>query len=187
MKRFLLMTLALLMLAMSVFAASSPSITDENMYDVEIIPTVPGVSLDGLVIKAIPETEVALKVIEQVQELAKGQPSFVNAVFADKIEEIKAVLVEGADHEAMKLQELTTLLVAGYKEEMGKLFVRLTFPTVFEEKDPVLVMIGMVEGEQVTWEPFEAKANMEGKIEMFMEAELLLKVQAGEAVIAVLK
>lgn len=187
MKRFLLVTLALAMCVLTAFAASSPSITDENMYNVEITPVVPGTSLEGLAIKAIPETETALKVIEQVKQLADNQPSFVNAVFADKLEEIKAVLPEGTDAQAMKLQELTTLLVAGYKEEMGDINAKLTFPTVFEQEDKVLVMIGMVEGEAVAWAPYAAQVNEEGKIVMLMDSELLLKVQSGDAVIAVLK
>lgn len=185
----ILLTLALaLVLAVqftAAFATASPTTAD--LYKVELAKPDGSPAPAGLLIAAIPETETALKVLEDVAETTQGQP-VVPSYFADQAEDIAKVLPEGTDAAALKLNELASLVVSGYEADMGDIAARLSFPTLFDATKPVLVLVGLVEGEEVVWEVVQqAGADAEGKVIVLFPSELLLKVQAGNAVIAVLQ
>ena len=48
-------------------------------------------------------------------------------------------------------------------------------------------MVGLVQGEDIVWEALVGSVDFEGNLLVTMPADLLLKVQAGEAVVAVLQ
>ena len=70
---------------------------------------------------------------------------------------------------------------------MGPIAVKLAFPTLFEVGKPVVVMVGLVQGEEIVWEALLGTAQADGSVLVTMPGELLVKVQAGEAVVAVLQ
>lgn len=93
------------------------------------------------------------------------------------------------DITGMELQEVSTLVVEGYKASIGEVHLTLTFPTTFKAGEPVLVMVGLVNGGEVTeWICIEAEVNDEGQITMFVSADIMNKIQeADEAVIVVMQ
>lgn len=189
MKKLTLLALALMMLVSSAFAASSPSITNKDMYKVTTTTTTPAQETDplaGLVIRIDPETDDAKAVLEKIKSDAAGKDSLVDAVFAEQAEAVKGLLkVEKLDE--VKLIELASLIVSGYKQEMGAIQANLAFPTLFDANLPLVAMIGMIENDTVAWEPLLGTANAQGEVVLTLSPELLLKVQAGNAVIAILK
>ncbi|HSK68161.1 MAG TPA: hypothetical protein VLA21_02755, partial [Candidatus Limnocylindria bacterium] len=142
---------------------------------------------DGLVIALVPETEAVAQVLADIVQQAQGLP-VTSTYFATYQEAIQGVLPEGADLAALELQELTGLVVSGYEEAMGDVAVRFGFPTLFDPLKPVVVLVGLAEGDGVTWQVLEfAVSNADGGVDTIFPAELLLAVQAGQALIAVLQ
>ncbi|MDD4711304.1 MAG: hypothetical protein PHD27_08565 [Eubacteriales bacterium] len=180
-KRTLSLILVMALVLVVPFAsASSPSVDNDAMYDV-----IPGV--ESVIITVLPETETSQEVLADITAAIEGDKPVVSAYFAEQALDIQALLPVGTDVDTLKLFELATLMVSGYTADMGPLTVKLTFPTAFEYGKPVVVMVGLVQGEDIVWEALIGSVDFEGNLLVTMPADLLLKVQAGEAVVAVLQ
>ena len=184
--RILILTLALLFVVQLAYA-TVPSVTTADLYDVEVTKLDGSPAPDGLVAIVIPYTTTALTVLEEVNAAVAGNQPVVPAYFADQQEDLQAVLPLGTDLNDLQLKELDNLYFSGYTQDMGDLKAKLTFPTQFVYGKPVAVLIGLVVGDVVVWEVVPAVVNFDGSITIDMSSELLLKVQAGNAVISVLQ
>lgn len=186
MKKLLLITLALLLVATSALAAATPSITKQDMFKV-VMTTPDGKPLPAtLSITLDPESETALAVLESIKKLAQGQPSLADAVFGEQADAIKEAL-KTDKLEKVKLHELASLIISGYTEDMGSIQSSFAFPTQFVPDQPLVGMLGMVDGEAIAWEALPGMSNAAGGVVLTLSPEVMLKVQDGNAVLAIIK
>lgn len=183
--RILILALALLFVVQIAYA--TPSVTTTDLYNEEVNLLGGAQAPLGLIIDVIPETQTAQNVLEDVTAAIAGGQPVVTAYFADQQADLLAVLPVGTDLNTLQLMELENLYVSGYTADMGDLQAKLTFPTMFVFGKPVAVLVGLVTGDVVVWEVVPAVVNADGSITVNMTSELLLKVQAGTAVISVLQ
>ena len=184
--RILTLALALLFVVQIASAATVPSRRTADLYIVKVTKLDGSAIPAGLVITLVPETETVRTILAKVTAAIAGNKSVVSSFFADQQEAIRKVLPAGTGLNALQLKELTSLLVSGYTEDLGALVFRLTFPAKFEVDKPLVVMVGLVEGDQITWLVFAGVADQDGNVIVTLPAELLLKIQAGNAVISIL-
>ena len=175
----------MLVLPFAASAANSPSVTNDALYNVGGLQALPGV--ENVVIEIVPETPAAVKLLEEVTAAVEGDKPVVSAFFAEQTAAVGALLPAGTDLDALQLKELAGLRVSGYTADMGPIAVKLAFPTLFEVGKPVVVMVGLVQGEEIVWEALLGTAQADGSVLVTMPGELLVKVQAGEAVVTVLQ
>lgn len=186
-KRTVSLVLVMAMMLVLPFAASasSPSVTNNALYNTAGLQALPGV--ESVVIEIVPETPAAVKLLADVTAAVEGDKPVVSTFFAEQADAVKALLPAGTDADALKLFELAGLRVSGFTPDMGAIAVQLAFPTLFEVGKPVVVMVGLVEGDVITWEALLGTAQADGSVLVTMPGELLASVQAGEAVVTVLQ
>lgn len=156
-----------------------PSITTGGLYSGSSDSDDPSITVS-------PDAPEVQNLLEQINQFLEGEKP-VSDFFDGQQAAMQAALPEGASLEDLALQELASLDVSNYTPNgAGGLDVTLKFPTKFDPDKPVLVMIGLMVGDEIIWEPFPAEVDEDGNIKLLLSDEQLLKIQAGNAVIAVL-
>ena len=69
----------------------------------------------------------------------------------------------------------------------GGVTATVKFAAAFEQDAELAVLLGMINGTEVTWQPLEAKVEEDGSLTISLTAEQAKAVQDGVAVIAVLQ
>lgn len=157
--------------------------------------TVPSITIGGMYsgsttssgsfsfsINVIPDTPTVKDLLEQMKD---QKP--ISGFFDGQQAAMQAALPEGTNLEDLALQELCSLEVKNYTAgSAGQLDLSIKFPTQFDPDKPVSFLIGFVENGQVKWQVIPAQVDEDGDLRVILSDELLLKIQAGNAVAAVL-
>lgn len=85
----------------------------------------------------------------------------------------------------VKVYEFVPVTMTGYDEAAGDVKATLTFATPYAADSKVVVMVGLVDGEAITWTALEATVNAEGAVEVVFPAALMTGIQNGTALLAV--
>ncbi len=208
-KKPLCLLLSLLMLCLSVSAfAAIPSKTTQDMAHVSRIDTknsVPvGAAFSFSFANAAPATEAERIAVER--KLAATQAE-LSAIYAFSVEnqrpvidyfgdDIKAaaglLLPEGFDMDTLAMNELVPLMINGYEEAYGDMTVYLEFATQYQPGQPLVALVGVVtgvdeQGQQIVeWVPLQAEATEDGLVKVDFPSDLIMKIQQGDAMLAVL-
>ena len=186
MKNRLLLTIVSLLMVASLAMASVPSPTANDLYNATLTMPDGSPAPEGLSVSLVPENETTAQLLLKIMQAMQGQP-IVNTYFADVLEAIRAVLPEGTDLAALQLHELAALAVNGCPENICDLVLCLTCPTLFDTLKPVAVLVGLVENDRVNWHVLRAAPNARGGVDVTLPSALLLSIQAGNAVFAILQ
>lgn len=175
----ILLVVAMLSVAIAAFAdtaLSTPSKTTEDMTSFEVTVENP---VDGkaVTLKTVPENEKAAAELAKAQEAGSVEAYFGNETAAA----INAILGSAE----VSLDEFCAALEEGYEEGMGSVTVTVELPTPYEKDEKVAVLVGLVEGDAVTWKVFEGTGLEDGKVQLTLDAETALKLAAGPALFAV--
>lgn len=91
--------------------------------------------------------------------------------------------------EKMEINEIITIEAAGYKEEMGSVKVSYTFATVYVPEQTLIALYGLYSGEKdengefaVEWMPVPASANADGKVEIQLTPEQMIRITNAKTV-----
>ena len=171
-KVFALMLVLALALSAAAFAEEAPA---EEAAGSPVPFEVTAVTPESLnvIVKAAEEDETATQLLTFITET--NDNGFV----------FGASGVEGvADYD---LVELVRLFISGYEEGMGGVTATVKFAAAFEQDAELAVLLGMINGTEVTWQPLEAKVEEDGSLTISLTAEQAKAVQDGVAVIAVLQ
>ncbi len=203
MKKIICLALAfLLCLTGAALAEAIPSRTTDDMTGVEVSPENPLVGSEFF-IRLVEKDETAYQThldacAAEVAKLAAGQD--VERYFGETTDsegrpvDLRAVL----DTDALNVYEFWPVIAGGYEESYGKVITKLLFPTPYEKDEKVVIMIGEVtleaEGKQtVKWTAYEGVglgiqegvAEKEGAIRTELDPEIVLAIQNGIALLAV--
>ncbi len=96
-----------------------------------------------------------------------------------------AKVLDLQDGETLNVHDFCAFVVDGFAEDCGNVTAALTFPTVYAENEEVIVLIGLVETEAITWTAFEGVGAADGSIKVEIPQEMVQKIQNGEAVMAI--
>lgn len=209
MKKFVCLVVALLLcLSVSAVAENSvPSKTTEDLTRFDVVaenqPGDPGIYL-------IPVNEVTVgDTIENYQEridicqveiekLAAAET--IESYFGEVVDKDGNVVVlsEALGTTELNVFEFSPAVAGGFKEDCGKVTATMLFPTVYEQDEQVLVLIGIVtvhedNTQTVAWHVFEgvgqgAAEGMEevyGAVKVELAPEIVTAIQNGMALLAV--
>ena len=108
------------------------------------------------------------------------------AYFGDAVKAEIAALLPGVNVDTLQLNELTAISVKNYSITNGSLTVNCVFPTKYTAGQKVVVMIGVQQNGTVSWMSFAGTVLNDGSVSVTLPADVLLRIQNGNAVIAVL-
>ena len=108
------------------------------------------------------------------------------AYFGDDVKAELEALLPGVDVDALQLNELTAITVTGYSIINGSLTINCVFPTKYTVGQNVAVVIGVQQNGVMVWKVFTATVLADGSLNVTLPADVLLSIQSGTAVIAVL-
>lgn len=206
MKKFMSFVLAMMLcLSTAALAENVPSKNTGDMiqFEVTVEQTVGDTTpvLAPVTAQNAQTPEQQAKVEKCEQEIAKlNESPSIEAYFgevknsAGETVDLKAML--GTD--TLNVFEFCPVMAEGFAEANGQVSAKLVFSTPYEKGQKVVVMIGIVTtaadgSTTVTWHAFEGEGLGEvqgagatfGGIEVALSAEIVLAIQSGEAMMAV--
>lgn len=183
MKKLLGISLAMLLTVMAVAAYAAPSKTTGDMVQTDTV-NMPAV------VASVPTTDAAVEMAAKVttdmgEKIAAGITAA--AYFGENVQaDIAAALPADKDAATLVCNELVPLAISGYAEGMGDVMAKIQFATVYEKGQPVVALLGFVNGENVEWNVLKAQAIEGGLVELTIPADLALKMTTQNALLAVL-
>lgn len=195
MKKTICLLLSLLLCLTSVVAFAeavepaeeiAPSKTVQDLTLIEIVK-VANPPADGFYIKIVDPSEV------KEQEMEKLNQVETEEYFADLKNNAgaPAALAEYVGSGDLTLAAFSAVTAGGYDAAYGDVTVRLLFPIVYEDGQKVAVLIGIVTENNVAWTVFEGVSvgsetvEAQGTIEAVLTPEIVLAIQDGTALLAV--
>ena len=190
MKKFVCMLLVL-MVALSAMAMAEfvPSKTTGDLTQVTVEAEDP-TAYEGLMVAAVVTEAVEYeKKIEicnsEIEKLSAAEN--VVAYFGEVKNASGEVvdILEMLNVEAVNVYEFCPIVASGYTAEMGNVTLAMQFATPYEVDEAVIVLIGLVaEDETVAWTAYEGVVTEDG-VKVEFDAEMLLAIQEGDALLAV--
>lgn len=185
----LVLALVLCMGAVAAMAASSPTTDDMN----ETTTNKPKTST--LVVKTIDLNSAEYKALVEkcLAELEKLENSESAAVYFGEVidsEGNKVPFAELFGEDALTVCEMMPIVVENYDESLGDVKVTLQFATPFEKGEEVVVLIGLIDGQtgEVEWYALKGVGTgVNGAVEVVVTSKMMVAIQNGQALIAVLK
>ena len=126
-------------------------------------------------------------------------PSVVDAEDDDTVKALLDAIAETNDNEKVfgsanveglndyELVELVGLSIADYDESMGEVTLNIQFASSFEKSAQLLVLLGLIDGGEVTWQGVSFQIEDDGCLTITLTAEQAKAVAEGTAVLAVLQ
>lgn len=186
-KRILSMMLVL-MLAFAGFACAEavPSVTVETVVTVAGATSSTGVVLpETFKVEVVPQSETAVKVIAEITEAVKAAP--VASYFGEEVmTAVAAKLPVAVETTALKLNELTTVTVAGYDATYEDVVVTLALTADYADDDTIVVLVGIVVDGVLTWVPMDATI-VDGQVNVTFTQEVLTAAGSNEMLFALLR
>ena len=209
MKKFVCMLLVLMVSLCAAAMATEyvPSKTTGDMIQFTIKTESPAVAAaENLVIRPVVSAEVPAEIAadpvaaEKYQEKVEICNTEVKKL-AETITESKSVVeyfgeVKTASGETISIQEVLgteavnvfefcPFVVEGYEADLGAVAMTMQFATTYAVDEEIIIMIGLVaEDGTIEWFAFEAIGTEEG-VEVEFDAETLIAIQEGTALMAV--
>ncbi|MBQ9197281.1 MAG: hypothetical protein IJ157_08555 [Clostridia bacterium] len=194
MKKLIAIMLTLIMTLSLATAFATSSITASDVAEVVVEPTAapaattaaaveeveeePVEEEEELVVAIIAETEEQTAELEKIEEFIKEAPLaeyFAEEEFAEEL----------ADKD-LQLDEMVPMLIENYEPEMGELTLTVKFDTVYEEDDPIYVLVALFDEEgNVNWVLIDAEnvtVTADGSLSIKFPTELLEQMSAAASV-----
>ena len=126
-------------------------------------------------------------------------PSVVDAEDDDTVKALLDAIVDADDNEKVfgsanveglndyELVELVGLSIADYDESMGEVTLNIQFASSFDKGAELLVLLGLIDGGEVTWQNASFQIEEDGSLTITLTAEQAKAVAEGTAVLAVLQ
>ena len=172
MKKIISLVLALILslsVASALAATKSPGTNDS--YDTE--------SLVGRLI-LIPDSKLAAELLEILKASASIDDFFGEVITVDGT---KVLLSDLLGTDKLTVNEFVGVTYEGPMDK--KIKVAITVPSVYKEGERVIVVIGIVEGEEVTWYGFEGTVNKKSQVIVELTPELFKAMKDKDCVIAI--
>ncbi len=185
---------------------AAPSKTAEDMTHIEVEVENTEDDASGFFIRDVQETEEEYQnrldacavEIEKMAAAESFEEYFADATdFSGNAVDLDEAL-EVTETEELKVYECLPVIAGGYKEEFGKVHVKMLFPTPYEVGQKVMVMIGFVtineDGTQtVQWIAYEGygiestvdDVTLQGCIETTLDPEIVEAIETGLALVAI--
>lgn len=191
MKKLICLVLALVLCMGAVAAMAAPSPTTDDMNET----TTNKPKTSTLVVKTIDlnSTEYKALVEKCLAELEKLENSESVAVYFGEVidsEDNKAPFAELFGEDALTVCEMMPIVVENYDESLGDVKITLQFATPFEKGEEVVVLIGLIDGQtgEVEWYALKGVGTgVNGAVEVVVTSKMMVAIQNGQALIAVLK
>lgn len=172
MKKIISLVLALILSLSAASALAATKSPDTNhIYDTE--------SLVGRLI-LIPDSKLAAELLEILKGSASIDDFFGEVITVDGT---KALLSDLLGTDKLTVNEFVGVTYEGPMDK--KIKVAITVPSVYKEGERVIVVIGIVEGEEVTWYGFEGTVNKKGQVIVELTPELFKAMKDKDCVIAI--
>ena len=172
MKKIISLVLALILslsVASALAATKSPDTNDS--YDTE--------SLVGRLI-LIPDSKLAAELLEILKASASIDDFFGEVITVDGT---KVLLSDLLGTDKLTVNEFVGVTYEGPMDK--KIKVAITVPSVYKEGERVIVVIGIVEGEEVTWYGFEGTVNKKSQVIVELTPELFKAMKDKDCIIAI--
>ena len=213
MKKLICLVLALLCLSSIAFAEVVPSKTTSDLVDVEVqVETETGVAIpdeEPLVVQ--PVTIITLKnAVDPVERAAYEERLAIVQTEVEKlfntvkdgktVEDYIGTVVDAQGNsvslqaklgsDTLNVHEMVPLVVDGYKVEYGKVTARMSFATLYEKDEPLVVLVGIVNttgAEQaVAWTAFDGIGlGADEGIQVEFDAAIMESIQNETAILAI--
>lgn len=183
-----------------------PSKTAEDMTHIEVDVENTEEDASGFFIRDVQETEEEYQTrldacaveIEKMAAAESFEEYFADATdFSGNAVDLDEAL-EVTETEELKVYECLPVIAGGYKEEFGKVNVKMLFPTPYEVGQKVMVMIGFVtineDGTQtVQWIAYDGygiestvdDVTLQGCIQTILDPEIVEAIESGLALVAI--
>jgi hypothetical protein len=185
-KRLIALALALLAFGVARPAeAATPSKTTEDLTAVASVTSQTGMRTKALLWVNKEPTVFAKEQLQRMEDF-RTKSERITDYFPEEIRQtIASRLPVGETVDDLKLSEFTSIGIGTYSKRYGDVYGTFRFPTVFEAKQPITVLVGYP-GRRgiVLWQMLETAA-LEGKLWILFPEELMLKV-GHDAVLTVL-
>lgn len=180
MKKLVCLVLALVCFATVAMAESVPSKSTADMVSVEVKGDA------GIVVAPVEDTAENQVVIAKCNaEIEKLAAAASVAAYFGEVKNAAGEIVTLGD--GLTVAEFLPLTVANYEETAGNVTVSFQLATPYAAGETVIVLVGIVaEDGAVEWTAFEAVGTgVNGAIEVEFTSEVLLAIQNGTALMAV--
>lgn len=174
MKKIISLVLALILslsVASALAATKSPGTNDNYGTETE--------SLVGRLI-LIPDSKLAAELLEILKGSASIDDFFGEVITVDGT---KVLLSDLLGTDKLTVNEFVGVTYEGPMDK--KIKVAITVPSVYKEGERVIVVIGIVEGEEVTWYGFEGTVNKKSQVIVELTPELFKAMKDKDCVIAI--
>lgn len=191
MKKLICLVLALMLCMGAVAAMAAPSPTTDDMNET----TTNKPKTSTLVVKTIDLNSAEYKALVEkcLAELEKLENSESVAVYFGEVidsEGNKVPFAELFGEDALTVCEMMPIVVENYDESLGDVKITLQFATPFEKGEEVVVLIGLIDGQtgEVEWYALKGVGTgVNGAVEVVVTSKMMVAIQNGQALIAVLK
>ena len=191
MKKLICLVLALVLCMGAVVAMAAPSPTTDDLNETRTNKP----KTSTLVVKTIDLNSAEYKaLVEKCKaELEKLENSESAAVYFGEVidsEGNKVPFAELFGEDALTVCEMMPIVVENYDESLGDVKVTLQFATPFEKGEEVVVLIGLIDGQtgEVEWYALKGVGTgVNGAVEVVVTSKMMVAIQNGQALIAVLK
>lgn len=191
MKKLICLVLALMLCMGAVAAMAAPSPTTDDMNET----TANKPKTSTLVVKTIDLNSAEYKALVEkcLAELEKLENSESVAVYFGEVidsEGNKVPFAELFGEDALTVCEMMPIVVENYDESLGDVKITLQFATPFEKGEEVVVLIGLIDGQtgEVEWYALKGVGTgVNGAVEVVVTSKMMVAIQNGQALIAVLK
>lgn len=191
MKKLICLVLAALLCVGAVAAMAAPSPTTDDMNET----TTNKPKTSTLVVKTIDLNSAEYKALVEkcLAELEKLKNSESAAVYFGEVidsEGNKVPFAELFGEDALTVCEMMPIVVENYDESLGDVKITLQFATPFEKGEEVVVLIGLIDGQtgEVEWYALKGVGTgVNGAVEVVVTSKMMVAIQNGQALIAVLK
>lgn len=191
MKKLICLVLALMLCMGAVAAMAAPSPTTDDMNET----TTNKPKTSTLVVKTIDLNSAEYKALVEkcLAELEKLENSESAAVYFGEVidsEGNKVPFAELFGEDDLTVCEMMPIVVENYDESLGDVKITLQFATPFEKGEEVVVLIGLIDGQtgEVEWYALKGVGTgVNGAVEVVVTSKMMVAIQNGQALIAVLK
>lgn len=183
-KKFICLVLSLMLLCTASLAFAAPSKTTNDLTQ-NSTGSVLGAQ-DSFFVEPIPLTKDAGAALAAIAAFVADGNKPVIDYFGDVVKaQILALLPTDFDATKLVMNELISARVMNYDPVMGDVPVYFTFATAYKEGTTLVVLVGVQNGDSVTWVPLRAVVE-NGLVKIYFTQQVLSSVNGREIMIAVL-
>lgn len=187
-KKLVCLALALLLTlgTTSLAFATVPSKTTSDLVKPVGVVSATGEPLPVAV--SVPPPEAAQAATETLASIAAfvQQGGSLVKFFDQTVQDaITSLLPVGINAESLTMNEFLPIKIADYDAAYGDITVSFEFATEYVDGQPIVAMVGIKEGETVTWYAQKAEV-VEGVVRIYFTQDVLEKMQTGDVMLAIL-